>query len=851
MIISATSHVIKKIWIIFLLIIIAFIVLVSALMHGISIQHLTLPNLKIERFHMKLDKKLILSAHKIEYKRDSKSKTSVYEINKILSYFKYLNPIFKTISLKNVTYNDEKVNLLYKDDIFYLNSKFLTIDANVTQDNRKIIKIYIQQMILKDYKLELKGDLTLNLRKRLYTYHGKFDILNISGNVNINVNKDMLYYDLNTSSFNSLTPIMKYLKSKVFIEPLAREWIYKKIVAKRYKLTYLKGKFNLKTKNFYPLSVNGMATAKNVKIQFHPLVSSVYAKNITITLKNNTLFFKPVKPIYKKKNIKVNDIHIYNLLTTKNGIVVNISASTLLDKHVHNILKNFKINIPITQTSGKNSSNIILNIRFRPFGIKAKGKFLVHNSHFKILGIPFFTKEAKIKMDNYNVFLENCNLSYKKLFDLNVTGLLKSKIGTFDGNVDIISFLLNIKNNPILHISNLKKQPVNMKIKNKNNIIVLKTLKTKLLFEKEKNQFILNDLTLYKKFSKFIKKYDFKKGSIAVKTNDFKIYNARLKLYGLVTPFMYKKKKIKDFDIHISTDGKEIKAFTDDKKIYLSYNKHLILNLSNLDMVIDNNKTSALDKMNISLNGKNVNFLIKDLNSTIINDSFTLNRFKNETRFASSYMNSSFGFEQNRSYIKIHGDNLSSYFINRAINKNILDGGAVKVRAKGISTQMLDGNITIKNSILKNFSLFNNIMAAINTIPSLVLLKDPSFNELGYLVKKGFISFKINGDTISFNQIRLHGVSADMVGVGYINLQSKKIDMNMQIKTLKDISKVIKNIPLVGYILLGEDKSISTEVAIKGTTDNPTVKTQLLKDTINSPLNIIKRVLTSPLKLFQ
>jgi len=433
-------------------------------MRGISIQHLSLPKLKIERFYIKLDKKLIVTAHKIEYKRDSKSKTSVYEINKIISYFRYLNPIFKSISLKNIIYNDEKVNLLYKDDIFYLDSKFLTIDANVTQDSKKNIKMNIKQMILKDYQLELKGNLTLDLRNKIYSYNGKFDILNINGNAKIKINKNLLYYDINTKKFNSLAPIMKYLKSKVFIEPLAREWIYKKIRAKKYKLNYLKGKYNIKTKEFYPLLIKGLATAKDVKIGINPSIALAHAKTVKVRLENNNLYFNLTKPTYDKKIINANNIYIYNLLTTKNGIIVDIKSKTLLDKYIHNILKSFNINIPISQKDGNNSSNIILDIRFRPYNINVKGEFLISNSHFKLLGIPFFTQHAKVRLDNQNVYLKNCNLSYKKLFDIETTGIFKTTQGSYNGKANINSLLISLKNSSILNIKKLKNEPVNIKI---------------------------------------------------------------------------------------------------------------------------------------------------------------------------------------------------------------------------------------------------------------------------------------------------------------------------------------------------------------------------------------------------
>ena len=821
-------------------------------MQGISIQQLTLPKLKIERFYIKLDKKLIVRAHKIEYKRDSKSKTSVYEINKIISYFKYLNPIFKSISLKNIIYNDEKVNILYKDNIFYVDSKFLTIDANVTQDNKKNIKMNIKQMILKDYQLELKGNLTLDLRDKTYSYDGKFDLLNISGNAKIKINKNLLYYDLNTASFNSLAPVMKYLKSKVFIEPLAREWIYKKIKAKKYKLNYLIGKFNIKTKEFYPLFIKGLATAKDVKIKFNPSVTPAYARTVKVKLENNKLYFNLTKPTYEKKIINVNNLYIYNLLTTKNGIVVDIKSRTLLDKYIHNILKSFKIDIPINQIDGKNSSNLILDIRFKPYSINVKGEFLISHSHFKLLGIPFFTKHAKIRLDNQNVYLKNYNLSYQKLFDIETTGIFKIKKGSYNGKADINSLLISLKNSPILDIKKLKNEPVNIKIGKKENIITFDNLKTKLLFKKGRNKFILKDISKYKKYSNFARQNDIKSGSLIVKTKDFKNYKARLKLYDINTPFIYKKKKIKDLDISIETDGDKIKAFTDDHKISLIYNnKHMILNLNNIDVLVDKNASLTQKNMDISINGKHVNFLFKDFNSTILSENFTLNNIKHEIRFYSTYRDSILKYEQNRSHISIHGKKLTSYFANMALNKNILDGGSIDINIEGISTDMFDGNITIKNSILKNFSLFNNIMATINTIPSLLFLKDPHFNELGYLVKNGHISFKRNGGILSFSKIILHGASADIDGVGYINLKNKKIDMAMRIKTLKDISKIIKNIPLVGYILLGKDKSISTFIKVSGTIDNPKIKTQVLKDTISSPFNIMKRILKAPLKLFQ
>ncbi len=820
-------------------------------MHGISIQHLTLPKLKIERLYIKLDKKLTVTAHEINIKRDSKSKNSTYEISKIISYFKYLNLLFKSVSLKNISYDNEKVNLLYKDDIFYINSKYLTLDAKIRKKSKYIIYMDIKQMILKDYKIEFKGDLSLDMKRKIYNYSGKFSILNIDGSAKIEIKDSMLYYKIATSYFKSLNPIMKEINSRVFIEPLANAWIYKKIVAKKYKLNYLKGKIDLKTKEFFPNSIEGSAVANQVSIRFHQKVTPAHAKKVIVTLKNNTLYFNVTSPTYEKKKIGVNDIHIYNILTSKNGIVVDISSKTLLDKHIHNILKNFGIKIPITQTDGKNSSNISLDVKFRPFEIEAKGTFVVKNSHFKLLNLPLYTKYAKIRLDNFNVFLKKSNIVYGDLFDINTTGILKTKSETYSGKIDINSLLINIKKDPVLEISNLKNQNISLKIGKVKNIMNFDNLKTRLVFGKKYSEFLLTDLSKYRNFSTILKEGQIDKGSLDILTKDFKKYSAKLKLYNLKTPLIYHKKIVKDLDVDMQIDKGKITASALHGMLSLMLDKHFILKLQDMDILVDSNSSKISKISNISISGKNVNFLLKDMNSTLLSNKFTMNIFKHSTRFVTMYKDSQLGYEQNRSSFSMHGKNLNSYFLDTILNKKILQGGSFNLESAGVSSDMFNGKLTIKDSILKDFSLFNNIMATINTIPSLLFLKNPNFNEQGYLVKKGLINFKKNGKIISFDKIILHGASADIYGFGYIDLKNKKIDMDLEIKTLKDVSNIIKNIPLVGYVILGEDKSISTYIKVTGKTDNPKISTQILKDTINTPLNIIKRAIQAPFKIFK
>ena len=75
--------------------------------------------------------------------------------------------------------------------------------------------------------------------------------------------------------------------------------------------------------------------------------------------------------------------------------------------------------------------------------------------------------------------------------------------------------------------------------------------------------------------------------------------------------------------------------------------------------------------------------------------------------------------------------------------------------------------------------------------------------------------------------------------------------MNLNLSTFKSVSNIVKHIPLIGYLVLGDEGCISTKVRIRGKLANPIVKSQIIKDTLKAPVNIIKRTLGIPLKIFQ
>jgi hypothetical protein len=64
------------------------------------------------------------------------------------------------------------------------------------------------------------------------------------------------------------------------------------------------------------------------------------------------------------------------------------------------------------------------------------------------------------------------------------------------------------------------------------------------------------------------------------------------------------------------------------------------------------------------------------------------------------------------------------------------------------------------------------------------------------------------------------------------------------------IVKLIKDIPIVNYILLGKDGGITLRLTIDGDLKDPKVHTNTASNIIEAPLGILKRIILTPFRPF-
>ncbi|NHA63782.1 DUF3971 domain-containing protein [Helicobacter pylori] len=192
-------------------------------------------------------------------------------------------------------------------------------------------------------------------------------------------------------------------------------------------------------------------------------------------------------------------------------------------------------------------------------------------------------------------------------------------------------------------------------------------------------------------------------------------------------------------------------------------------------------------------------------------------------------------------YLKAH--NFSGDYINTILQKDFVEGGLFTLIG-ALEDQVFNGELKFQNTSLKNFALMQNMINLINTIPSLIVFRNPHLGANGYQIKTGSVVFGITKEYLGLEKIDLVGKTLDIAGNGIIELDKNKLDLNLEVSTIKALSNVLNKIPIVGYLILGKEGKVTTNVNVKGTLDNPKTKVTLASDIIQAPFKILRRIFT-------
>lgn len=376
--------------------------------------------------------------------------------------------------------------------------------------------------------------------------------------------------------------------------------------------------------------------------------------------------------------------------------------------------------------------------------------------------------------------------------------------------------------------------------------------------EKQIHQLSFHDISQIARYSPFLQKHKIKEGRLNIISRDFKYFN----LFATINYFPidgYINTNTDDTIFVASTYGE--KGFTTviNDAITLKVDKaiHLDIEKTNLDLQpfleesppesgqtvakkepLPPIKIQAKDGyLQLTKKGK---ILYTKLMASIKNDAIKASLFHEKGEALMVLKDKD---------LELYGEKFNDSFIQNLINFKGLKGGSYNFFMKGNADKLV-GGIEINNATAKGFALYNNVLSFLNTIPAIVTFQSPGFNRDGFKVNHGEIHFEKLKEIVHLKSIKLKGNASNIIGSGTVNVKKSTIDLTVRIFLLKEMGTILSSVPIAGYLLLGEDGSLTTTLTIKGKLTDPTISINLGQDILMAPINIIKRTLLAPVRLF-
>ena len=584
--------------------------------------------------------------------------------------------------------------------------------------------------------------------------------------------------------------------------------------------------FEFESKNAEVILDDSIIKIKNSDFKYKDMINATLNLNLDIkTLKS-----------YGDANIKSFLIKEEN----KESLVEIKDKNTAIDLNFNNevsiLLKDLGTNIKISDLIYVNIDDLS---KIYPYS-----KLLKDNS-IKEGNIALQIKDEK--NINFEAFIKGLNLPLQKndtnIDSLEINGKIedgKTKISSKDEDIKIeIDDKLNIylKNLDVI-LENNRIETTNLKQE-----VIISLFNSKLKMDTD--IYYLENAKIFIKNSGIDFEADVKDLNLPIKKNNNKI--EKLSLVGT----------LKNHITSIETKNKDLILQLTEDSVFL-YAEDYALHYSSTD----SKKIENIKYKKIDIKGKNLIIFYDEVNK-LLADEFVL-RIRNDSKFVSlDYKQTSVTFRESKDKkIDIFSNNVSDEFINALIGKHVFDGGNLMFYANGYMNN-LNGKLIIENSNVEGVTILNNLLLFIQTSPALInpllaipavvgLATNSGFNLLAYNIVDGTIEFNYNKDKelLDIKKLITIGNGIDFDGRGTVDLKNNIIDSNIKLIFFKDYSKLVGMVPVINYVLLGDNNRVETEVNLNGSLSDPDISTNLTKDTISVPMNIGKRILSFPSILF-
>lgn len=873
----------------------SFILILKVLSDGFRIENFSIANIKIDGLYLKLDKKLILEIAQISIPKKSAessvdsakkpdSAPKISDITQVIQYAITLSSFFERLALKQINYDNGKYFVYFDGHTFMVDVPYVLADFSLNDDagdillDIKTLKVKSEDLVIKGKILKKGKVFAFDLESYLNNREDNF--ISYQGETNFKYFSIVLD-STRLESIDILAPYIKMLDLDVY------EWMFEraKFSAITINRAYLVAK-NFDAKNIGKVVADNLyanGTLESVDLNFEDALKNITAPSVDVIFEGGKLKFVVENAKYGENStsaesstsissalVELSDFDAEQALLSIN---LNLSQS-LLDDNILGILEHYEVGVPLRQLSGKNIGELTLDVLLpnaeKKLGaqVSASGEINIADSALEVLGAKMHIDSAKVVLNGENISAQSPSISFGEIlksdFQLDANTTKKTiainatprKLRIQSGESEIINLSgvplkasMDLNGEFFAHIA-----PLDITIDTRASATTINASLANLL-----------------PYAPLLSLLDMKEGNIALKipqegaplTLNANITNLKYPLYHLnnarvnalniegeisneALNFIDKANKIalkialEDGDIDLKIDEKFINIDEILSSKIPLFRQMLDKSAeSSVNSAKDSAKKSVKSPTNLLLEGNKLSLGLFDYKIPF--DEAMLKLTKNGFIANGKNKNGIANIILDDGSIQVEANNFNSDFVNGVFKGDFVSGGTFGIF--GIYREgRFVGDISAFDTSIKEMATLQNILTFIDAIPSLVVFKLPGFSASGYEIDEASVRVGIDSEYIALENIDIDGSSVDITGNGVVGLKSKDLNIRLELSTIKSLSSILNKIPIIGFLLLGEDGKITTDLTITGTLDAPKTEISLLEDAAKTPLNILKRV---------
>jgi len=817
-----------------------------SLKKGVEFDRLSISSIEIRQLSLRLDQGFIIHLGQLNIKEGKTSWDGV-DPKSLIPLIKKWGHLVREIDIDRLTLKDQIVGITYRNGSFQVRSDTFTMEAVITYEQDTFL-VDLTRLAIQPYDVTMSGKASYSRLKDRFQFSGGFESPWGTGALRIAEHGEQVDAEISTQEFTDLVGVLKQFQ----LDQDLLSWLSQNISAQSYRVTQLRIQFPLKDlKNIAPDNISGTAIATSAAVRFNPDLAPIQCERIDISYQADRLSFALEKPMYKDIDLTGSSVSIDPLVVGDSRLVVNVKTETRKNKDIVQLLEAYDIPFQARQITGKTKADLQLIFDLPEFSLNIKGTFIADPGEWNWGAISMQTGGMTVQLRNNRITIQEAEVSYKDILHAQVSGLIDTSSRHADLQSEIEELNCKIGDNAILQAAHIT-VPLKIDFGEDTVQVRLQEQQTSFTFKDGRTKININSLNKITPLVPPLQKFNFSDGNIHISMQDLDAIDFSGEIDIPNTVISLEDKPITRFQFQGIRTPRETDVSVNKNKITASLTDKLTVNLHDYLVTVDTNtfrdeKSTPAIPVPLEITGPKINLKVKEFLVPALK--FTFKADGSDLLLKARLEQGHFLFESSDKEMSFAGTGLDAKFAEKFIHFADFSGGILNVSLKG-NMNNYKGYLEFSHVLVKDYFLLNNVLAFVNAIPALATLSSPGFDQDGYRIKEGIVHFDMHEDLLTIRQLRADGTTVNCEAEGWVNFNDKTLHMDAELITLKDYSNIISKIPLAGYAILGKDGTLSTSLKIDGPLDNPTIQTDLAKDIIMTPVNVIRRTVEWPFQLF-